>query len=525
MKRILLTICYLLPILIFAQSKQTILRYELKAEESFRNNEYGEALQYYEKYEELTDRLSVEVSYKMGISYLEIYHYREALIYLERCRNERSLLNFSYDYYYAKSLQLNDFISEAKIYYQRYLNSIQEERNYKKFVPEIKRELERCDNALALMSKPTKVKVSLLGFAINGPFDEHSPLITADGNKMYFTSDRKSTTGGHKFKLDGTFFEDIYVSNKVNGKWEKPKKVRELDSKDHDACVALSHDGRQMIIYRYSHSDFFHRAKGQLYLSKLNNNHWSKPQLLPIPSSAKAREVSACFSINDQEIYFTSDREGGFGGTDIYRTQLTHGVWSEPINLGDSINTPYDEDAPFVHPNGKMFYFSSTGHNSMGGYDIFKSRLTGNHEFSKPQNMGYPINTTGDDISFSVSADGQKIYFADNRSEGKGDMDIYTADFKDENNNLYILKGKVLSEEKNTPLDVVINVYERGKQSVLSVYSSNAITGDFVIMLNEGKKYVVEIIKEGREPYIQEIDVEKITGFKLDQRDLILKAK
>ena len=261
-------------------------------------------------------------------------------------------------------------------------------------------------------------------------------------------------------------------------------------------------------------------------MSKLETGKWSEPELLPIPVSAKEREVSACFSIDDKEIYFVSDREGGFGGTDIYRTQLlSDGVWSEPINLGEIVNSAFDEDAPFVHPDGKILYFSSRGHSTMGGYDIFKSNITGNHVFSKPINIGYPINTTGDDISFSITSDGKKIYFADNRVGGMGGMDIYTADFHEKTDSSYVIKGKVLSKEKRDPLDVLIKVHITGNEEIISVFSSDPPTGEFVIMLARGEHYTLEIEKDGYASFSVEIDASEMSDFNEVIIDLILEDK
>lgn len=529
MKRILIVFCSLLSITVFAQhthNKHQLIDCELEALEFFNNLEYANAVKKYQEYESLGGQLSTDMNFKVGVSCLEIYHYKDALKYLKKCEGLNGELTMSYHYYYAKALQLNGDVLRAKVEYQVYLEYIEGNEGLNHFIPEIKKEIASCEVAKEMMSSPVNVDVKLLPAEINTVYDEHSPLLSANEQHIYFTSDRPFTTGNHFDKLDGTYFEDIYVSNLIDGNWSSPVKVETLDSKHHDACVALSHDGHQMIIYRYTHTDMFHRASGKLYLSMLENGVWSKPKLLPISISAKAREVSACFSIDDKEIYFVSDREGGYGGTDIYRTKkLSNGEWSDPINLGETVNTPFDEDAPYVHPDGKILYFSSCGHQTMGGFDIFKSNITGDHIFSSPENIGYPINTTGDDISFSISSDGKEIYFADNRVGGVGDMDIYTAEFYEPTDDLYVLKGKVLSQENKMPLDVLIKVHITGKSEVLSVYSSDSLNGDFVIMLNEGEKYTLEIEKEGYSHFSEEIDTNDLAGFNEVMKDIILESK
>lgn len=529
MKRILLAFCSLLSFAAFSQQshvRHQLVEIELKAEEAFENFEYADALDAYLEYELLADSMLLEMNFKIGVSYLEVYQYKNALHYLRKCEPKALELTMSYHYYFAKALQLNEDVVLAKEHYEIYLTYILTDKQLKKFETEINKEIASCEIAKDRMANPVKVNVQLMSSTINSPFDEHSPLVSPNQEHIYFTSDRPFTTGNHEYKLDGTYYEDIYVSNLINGSWSAPSKIDELDSKHHDACVSLSHDGHQMIIYRYNHTDLFHRASGKLYLSTLTNGVWSNPKLLPISTCSKAREVSACFSIDDKEIYFVSDREGGFGGTDIYRTQLlADRTWSEPINLGKTVNTSFDEDAPFVHPDGKVLFFSSRGHQSMGGFDIVRSEITGDHLFSAPVNIGYPINTTGDDISFSISADGKEIYFADNREQGEGDMDIYMAEFYENTEDLYVLKGKVLSQKESTPLDVVIKVHESGQAAVLSVYSSDAANGDFVIMLNEGKKYTLEIEKEGYTSFSEEIDTNDMAGFHEVMKNLIMEEQ
>ena len=529
MKHIIFSVCSLFTITLLAQVKNIkyqALEFELKAEESFANQEFGDALQSYLEYEKLVDSMSTDMNLKIGVSCLEVYHYSEALDYLSKCEKDTALLNFSFHYYYAKSLQLNNRVEEAKKHYLIYLIAIEDDDDFRQFVEEIKLEIIRCDNAIAMIANPVKVHIQLFSLMINGPFDDYSPLLSPNEKQIYFTSDRPFITDGHELKLDDTNYENIYVSNKVDGEWSNPQKVLELDSRHHDACVALSHNGHQMIVYSYKQTDMFHKASGHLYLSNKIKNVWSKPELLPLSMSSKSREVSACFSIDDKELFFTSNHASGFGGTDIFRTKLQDdGTWSDPVNLGETVNTTMDEDAPFIHPDGKTLYFSSTGHRSMGGFDIFKSTILEGDVYAEPENLGYPINTTTDDISFSVSADGKKIYFADNRVEGQGDMDIYTAEYYEENQDLYVLKGNVLSDQGQLLLGVVINVHESGRKAILSVYSSNNENGEFVIKLNEGKDYVLKIEKEGFMPFSEVINTKNLEGFHEYRKNLTLVAK
>jgi hypothetical protein len=529
MKYILIGICSLLPLIAFTQVKHLnhhLLELELEAEESFNNRQFGDALKYYLQYEVIANDMTVEIHYKMGISFLETSHFSKALEYLIKCEDKSSLLDFSYHYYFAKALHLNNKLNEAISHYSIYLVAIENDKDYQQFTKEIKAEIVRCEYGLLAISNPVNVKIKLMDGEINSLYDDHSPLVTADGSQLFFTSDRPITKVEYEFHNDSDEYEKIYTVENIEGEWSAPKIIQELDSKHHNACVALSHDGYQMIIYRSTHKNIFHNVSGNLYLTKKVGGLWMEPKILPLSLSTSDRILGACFSINDKEIYFTSDYEGGYGGTDIYRTEIKEdGSWSKPVNLGNVINTEYDEDAPFIHPDGNVLYFSSTGHTSIGGFDIFQSVISEKQMFGQPENFGYPINTTADDMSFSVSGDGKEIYFADSRGEDSGDMNIYTAEYYDKIEDLYVLKGKVLNGESGEAVEAVIKVYEGNDQSVHSIYSSNSLNGEFVIILNEGKKYTLEINKEGYEVFIEEIHTELLDGFNEATKDLILKKR
>jgi len=185
-----------------------------------------------------------------------------------------------------------------------------------------------------------------------------------------------------------------------------------LNTKRHDATVGLSPDGQQIIIYK----------EGDLFYSSSNGNNWNEPVAFTKQINSKFWEPSASISADNKAIYFTSDRKEGFGGSDIWMIKkLPDGEWGIAQNLGSSVNTKYDEDAPFIHPDNKTLYYSSMGHNTMGGYDIFKSTLNIDNSWSPPVNMNYPINTTGDDIYLVLTGDGKHGYFSSFR---KGDLEI-----------------------------------------------------------------------------------------------------
>ena len=223
------------------------------------------------------------------------------------------------------------------------------------------------------------------------------------------------------------FYDDIYISHKVNGKWSKPESVSaNINTKDQDeAAVGLSADGKQIFILKYSEE-----TSGDIYSSTLGSAGWSKPEKLRGEVNTANWEGSASISKNGKVLYFDSEREGGLGGTDIYKAELQKdGSWGNVVNLGPVINTPYNDEAAFIHADSKTLFFSSDGHKTMGGFDIFKSTVDGKGNWSTPKNLGYPVNTVGNDKYYVVSKDGKRGYYHQNNPNGYGELDLYMVDY------------------------------------------------------------------------------------------------
>ena len=501
--------------------KNHLVDIELEADEYFEGYAYKAALEQYLELQALDSTSQTkEIDFKIGVCYLETYGYQDALYYLQRASSAVGETPTSFAYYLAKAYQLNGLVEEAIIAYNDYLLQITGNEDLVKYTQEVEREIQNCETAKGFYAAPVDVHVKLMSRSINSVYDDYDPLIEADRSVMYFTSDRPHQKVGAVHEMDGTAYEDIYRSFKTDTGWTAAQKVEELDVDHDNACVALSHDGHKMILYRYQSTSFWKKPSGHLYSTELVGGKWTSPKVLPFSESAASNEISACFSIDDKTIYFSSDREGGFGGKDIYKVVFEKGEWSTPINLGANINTALDEDSPFVHPDGERFYFSSQGHKNMGGYDVFVSKIS-DGGFSLPANLGYPVNTTTDEISFVIGADGKKAYVADNREGGYGEMDVYEMEFFDEEDDVMVFKGKVISTE-GVPIDAIINVYEEDGSTLHSVYHTNPSTGQFVMMLHEGGKFKLELSKKGFQLYSEWVDLQKEEGYHEVLHDIVL---
>ena len=351
-----------------------------------------------------------------------------------------------------------------------------------------------CKSAEILINKPHRSVIKNMGPPINSVYADYVPVIIPDENTIYFTS-RRDVSSNNKKDIYGNYFEDVYVSVKEKGEWKKAENVgAPINSETNDACVSISPDGQRMIVFRTSPD----LVTGDLYLTKLgSDNKWEPLQKMGKEINSQFIETSACFSNDTNEIYFSSTRPGGYGGKDIYRIKKSpSGRWAVPFNLGPSVNTMYDEDSPFLHPDNVTLYYSSKGHNTMGEYDIFKSVLDPEaNTFSKAENVGYPINSVNNDIFFVLSVDGKRGYYSSIKEETLGGNDIYEIDTRFGDNDLKVKHGVAFKD--GVPSKVKITLLDNEGNLVNGTYNSNPKTGKFILVMNPLKSYKAIIESEG----------------------------
>ena len=453
---------------------------------------------------------------------------KKALKYLKQAADSVSpSLEFDYYNYKNRLAPIDVYLAFGKILRTNH-NFESAQDNFSKYqegygdqLPEsekeiVAREIKICETAKLLIANPVDINVTSLGSNINSKFPEFAPVLSADEKTLIYTSRRprskkktekvgketskiiKILTSDENKELDPrdhAYYEDIYMSKKgKDGKWGKPKLINEINTPGHEASIGLSVDGQQLLIYS-SQED----KNGDIYYSKLEGSTWTKP--LPFDAlNSKASETHACFSANGKAIYFTSNRKGGYGNYDIYRVvQLPNGEWSLPQNLGPKINTARSDRAPFIHPDGVSLFFSSEGHETMGGFDIFQSTLDENDVWSDPENIGYPINTTEDDVFYVTSVDGKRSYYSSQKQEGTG-KDIYLIELpKIDVNPLTVISGTFSLGDKDGTVtdDAQIIVTDNETRSVVGVYKPNKKTGKYLIVLTPGKNYNVTYEAKG----------------------------
>jgi outer membrane protein OmpA-like peptidoglycan-associated protein len=362
--------------------------------------------------------------------------------------------------------------------------------------------IQTCHNAIALMSVPRNFKVNHFNSIVNTKFTEYNPVVSADETVMAYTAFRPNTG---KTRTGDKFIEEIYISYNTNGGWSEPK-VIPIAHEYNVGTAGISPDGHKMLIFMGGSLD-----PGGLFQITKAGDSWSKPSLVtPSLNSPKYLESTASITPDGKTIYFASDRINGQGGLDIYKTMLqSNGSWSAPVNLGPQVNTKADEDAPFIHPDMKTLFFTSDGHNSMGGRDIFMTKLI-DDKWTSPENMGYPVNTTANDNYFTLIADGTRAYFSSDRKGGMGGQDIYSLDMPAESANipLTMIKGKILNAETGKPMPTKIYLVDNETDKKLDfVYDPDPETGNYLVILPPAKNYDMIIESEGFLPYTLNINI------------------
>ena len=457
---------------------QTVLS-KKKADAYFANEIYQMALPAYLHYLD-KDPYNEELNFKTGVCLVHLRKIDEAINYLEKALSRKYAPAYFYRglarHYQAKPAEaINDYV-KFKHYASREDHMLYD----------ADRHIAIALRAQHMMQNPVDAIIKNLGPGINSPYSDYVPVVSADESTLIFTSRRpnalKSTAD-----TDGSYYEDIYISGNHGNGWEKAHGIgSNINTDKHEASVGLSADGQKLILYRMGEKYY----GGDLYISMLTGKEWGKPEKISGDINSAFWEPSACLSADEKMIIFSSNRPGGYGGRDLYSAKkLPDGTWSKASNLGPVINTPFDEDAPFLHPDGRTMFFSSTGHTTMGGFDIFRTYLQTDSIWKLPENMGYPINTVDDDIYFVLSTDGQRGYYSSDRSGGLGEKDIYVIHLSDDKLPVTVIKGQVLNNVTGLPVKVAITVIDLDSREIQGVYTSNTETGKYLIVLPHGKHF------------------------------------
>jgi hypothetical protein len=480
------------------------------------------------------DDMNANLNYKIGFCYLNTANManrkEEALKHLKKAAE--GTVNMAYDpydpaekrvpveamFWLGRAYHLNYELDKAIETYEKVISTVPAKHNLR---PKAEREIEMCREAKKQRANPKNFIISNIGSVINGATNEYSPVINLRGDALFFTSRRLRPDNSNQTFTEfdtGEWREDVYVSYQDrDGNWLAPELLN-INTDKHTATISTSVDGQKLYIYMDE------GGNGQIYESVLVGETWSKPELLGSDINTAYWETHITVSSDEKVLYFVSNRPGGLGGRDIYRcVKLPNGEWSKALNVGPNINSEFDEDAPFLAPDGKTLYFSSMGHNSMGGFDIFRSILGEDGEWSKPENMGYPLNTVDDDVFFVPTGDGRRAYYSSDKLGGYGLKDIYVLELAEPiQSDLSVLKGYIFPPENEKLPPQTFLLVTNQKSGEVSEYRPRMRDGAYVAILPPCLPYKIEYFAANELVHEEFINVPCESGYREIEKEIFL---
>lgn len=420
--------------------------------------------------------------------------------------------------YYGKSIALGNPV-DARLYYGLaesqlntgdYGHALQNINTFiqtytgndKAFLEKAKKYKKDCEFSIVAIKTPQKYDPINLGAQINSPYRDYFPAITGDNETLIFSRN-----------IDGN--EDFFVSKKKNNEWGTPVPLSSNINTPqfNEGAQSISPDGQYLFFTGCNRPDGLGRC--DIYVSHKEGNNWGKPFNLAAPVNTPYWESQPAISPDGNTLYFVSNRPGGIGGYDIWKSTLnTEGEWSPPTNLGPEINTPYDENTPFLHADGKTLYFSSDGWPGLGNKDIFMSRMDESGHWGTPVNMGYPINTFNEETGLIVTPDGKQALFSSDLKGGYGDMDIYQFQLPEDRKPQPVtyVKGIVRDKDTHKFLEAKVQVVDLNhKITAYSDYTSKE-NGDFLAVMPMGNNYAFNVSADGYVFYSENYELNKNIG-------------
>lgn len=361
--------------------------------------------------------------------------------------------------------------------------------------------------SLALSRQQVPFNPYNLGDSINTEYDEYLPVLTADGQTLIFTKRYEKPLPNPHFE------EDFFISVKDSlGAWTKAVPMPEpLNSNQNEGAQSISPDGKYLFFAACNREDGY--GSCDIFASRKKGEVWEKPFNIGMPINTRVWESQPCIASDGRTLYFCSNRENGLGLTDIWVSRLQdNGIWTHPVNLGPNINTKGSESSPFIHPDGQTLYFSSNGHEGLGGMDIFYSKKQADGSWGKAVNIGFPINTYSDEITLAVNAKGDTAYFASTKSGGKGGQDIYTFELYKEArpNRVSYMKGRVMDAKTEKPIGTAFELTDLKTKEVHTRANSDEITGEFLVSMPYNQNFALIVEKEGYLFYSEHIYLDSI---------------
>jgi outer membrane protein OmpA-like peptidoglycan-associated protein/tetratricopeptide (TPR) repeat protein len=479
------------------------------------------------------------LNYNIGLCYLFSDEKYEAIKYLTKTIQSNPSVAPDIKYLLGRAYHLTLEFDKAISYYSDFLNQIGPDKWASGTIGRVNRLIEQCRNGKDLVAKPQRVVITDLGKAVNSVEDDYNPVLSYDEKTMYFTSRRTGSEKDRRNPFDNKFYEDIYFTRYEGGHWTDAQKMESPPNSKknttNNSAVSLSANGKKMFLYTG------HRNAGDILTSEKQADLWSRPKPLKGKVNSKSRETSLCITKDGGTMYFISDNKAAtLGGTDIFKSELMpDGKWSKPANMGNLLNSAYDEAAVRLSGNDSVLYFSSKGHKTMGGYDIFRSELLPGGVWSPPENIGYPINTPDDDLFYFPSSLTSSAYYSTILEKGIGGKDIYKVVFLGAEKEIIfpratmlisglmppaenifytlpvkfvvdtslLMKGTITDSETRKPVFAKMDIIDTEFSRVVATTTSDT-SGRYFIRIPLPKRYGIEIVARN---YMLNLDVVDLT--------------
>ena len=455
------------------------------------------------------------LNFKIGMCYAHSTNPFKSIEHIKKASTLDPACDPFLNYYLGYALQLEEKFDEAIKAYTDFETNYKKADNFAKFVTQRKSE---CKAAKAAKANPVRAWVDNMP-TLNSEYDDMAPSISTDGTEIIMSSNKPN---GHTANEVGGYDFDIYSSTMTDGKWASPKQVAgPVNSTVDDVSNNLSYDGTKMLLHRENNGQF------DIFESKLQGLNWSNPTTAHFQiSSGKANEKYASYNHDGWSIYFVRDNDSRENGFDVMYSAMQSKLQKDfmAATMVSIVNSKFNEGPIYLHIDGETMYIASEGHDSYGGYDIFVSKKV-QGQWTKPVNMGYPINTPYDDFFFASTANGKFAYIASNRAGGKGGYDIYKVTFwgpektpvtdvedyllaslafpiKDaqveatvdvNRKSFTVFKGVTIDAMTKKPVEAAIEIIDNSTGKVIETFMSNSATGKFIITLASGKNYGIAV--------------------------------
>ena len=485
------------------------------------------------------------LNFKIGVCHANSPYSNKSITYLNKAHNLDPECDEFMLYYYGVALQLEGKFTEAITAYNGFNEAYKKADDFSKFVAKRKKE---CAAAQAGIASPIRAWVDNIK-ELNTEYNDFGPAVTTDGSEIIYTSDRPN---GHAKSESGTYDKDIYSSTVSLGKWSAPKPLKGgVNTEADEISNNLSYDGTKMLLHRYNDGNM------DIFESKLKGAAWGSPEILPHAiSSPRTNDVYGAYSADGWSIYFGRDNASRSNGFEIMYSSMQSKITKNYMaaTMISSVNSKFNEGPIYVAIDGETMYIASQGKGSYGGYDIFVSRGS-KGSWSEPVNMGYPINTPYDDFFFSATANGKYAYIASNREGGSGGYDIYKVTFfgppktpametedyllasivnpiKDnaiettvevKKKSFTVFKGKTIDAMTKAPVESEIEITDNATGNLIETFTTNSATGKFIITLASGKNYGIAVKAEGYLFHSENFDIPAGSGDNLVNKVIELK--